>query len=246
MTEAASTTQTGQQSSNQQGQSTSSDQGSGGASNPTPTRPDYVPETFWDAATNSVKAQEFTTHIGELAALKAQHEARLAAKPKDAGGYELKFPETFKPDTPIEFKPDDPRVAELRAFAHEQNWDQATFSRALEIEAKKVSADNKAYNDAVAEETRKLGANATARVTALRTWLAGHLGAAGADDLLGTDKKAGLLVYSAAGIEHLEKLQLALSNQGGSRPNGNGREQSQPTPLSREQILYPNMQRKAS
>lgn len=187
----------------------------------TVSRPEYVPESFWDPATNQVKAQEFTTHIGELAALKAQHDARLAARPKDASGYELKFSETFKPEIAVKFDETDPRVAPLRALAHELNLDQPTFSRLLEVEAQRVIAEDKAYKTVAAAEIQKLGANGTARVTAAKTWLAGILGADGAAQLM--DR-----AVLASDVELLEKLQLAFTSQGGSTYSGNGREPPPP------------------
>lgn len=247
--QAASTTQTNQQSSNQQSQSTSGDQGSGGGSQSTTTqqavRPDYVPETFWDPATG-VKTAEFTTHIGTLAARVAAEDARIAARPEKPTGYELKFSDTFKPDVAIKFDETDPRVAPMRALAHELNLDQPTFSRLLEIEAHRVIAENKAYTAAVAAEDKKLGANATARVTALKTWLTGALGADAAKDLLGDDKNSGLVVYSAAAIEHLEKLQAAMSNQGAAGYRNGGRESPTPPPRTPEEAFYPQQARKAS
>lgn len=216
-----------------------------GGSSPTPsaaTRPDYVPEAFWDPATNAVKTAEFTTHIGELAALKAAHDARVAARPEKPDGYELKFADTFKPDVAIKFDETDPRLAPLRAFAHENNLDQAGFSKLLEIEAGRVIAENKTYAAAVEAETKKLGANATARVTALKTWLTGALGADAANDLLGKDNTGGLLVFSEAAVRHLEKLQLAMSNQGGSNYSGNGREPPPPPAVPLEKKLWPKRQ----
>lgn len=236
---AANTTQTGQQSNSGADQSTSNTPPSGDGSQTTITRPDYVPEAYWDATTNAVKAQEFTTHIGELAALKAQHDARIAARPEKPEGYALKFSDTFKPEVAIAFDETDPRVAAVRTFAHELNLDQAGFSRLLEIEASHTVAETKAHNDAVAAETKKLGANATARVTALKTWLGGMLSPAAAADLLGDDKNPGWITYSAAAIEHLENLQRKFSSQGGGNYSGSGRENPPPAEKPLAQKLWP-------
>lgn len=249
MTEAASTTQTDQQSSSQQSQSQSTGQDSGGGSQTTQTqaasRPEWLPDAHWDATAGAIKP-EFADHFKQLTELHTAHTARLAARPEKPDGYELKFSDGFTPEIAVEFHPDDPRVAPLREFAHKNNWTQAEFSEALQIEAAKVAAETKAYNDVVAAETRKLGANATARVTELRTWLAGVLGPAGADDILGTKDRNGLLIFSADAIGHLEKLKLAFSSQGGAGINGNGREPPAPPPHTPEARLYPQQARKAS
>jgi hypothetical protein len=64
--QAANTTQTTQSSNGQQSQSDGQQQGSNGASNNTQatSRPEYVPEKFWDATANTVKAKEFSDHLG--------------------------------------------------------------------------------------------------------------------------------------------------------------------------------------
>lgn len=217
--QAANTTQTSQQSSSQQSQSGSGDQTSNGASNlTTPAeRPDYVPEQFWDPTNRTVKAQEFTSHLGELAALKAQTDARLAARPAQADGYKLEFSEGFKPEVAIKFDETDPRLAPLRAFAHEAGFDQNQFSKLLEIEAARVTAESKMIEQAAAAEIGKLGANGPARVTAVKTWLTGLVGDKGAAQLM--DR-----AVLSSDVELLEKLQLAFSNQGGSTYNNGGRE----------------------
>lgn len=172
----------------------------------------------------------------------AAHAARLAARPEKPEGYELKFPEGFTPEVAIRFDDNDPRLADMRTFAHELGWDQATFSRALQLEAARVVAEAKAYQAAVDGEKQKLGANAAARVDAIRNWLKGHVGAAAADDLLGTNDKAGLLIFSAAAIEHIERLQHALTTQGGAPFTQQHRDNvPPPPPKTRAEILFPTM-----
>lgn len=203
----------------------------------TPSRPDYVPETFWDPATNSVKP-EFTTHYTELTTAKAALDARIAARPEKPEAYELKFPEGFTPELPIKFDETDPRLAPLRTMAHQLNLSQAEFGELLKIEASRTIAETKAYNEAVAAETKKLGANGTARVTALKTWLTGELGADAANDLLGTDNTGGLVVFSEAAVKHLEKLQLAMSNGGAATYTNGGRVPPAPPATTMEQRWY--------
>lgn len=239
----ANTTQTDQQSSSGQNQSTSGDQSGNGGSLTTTTqaaRPDYVPETFWDPATNSVKP-EFTTHYTELTTAKAALDARIAARPEKPEAYELKFPEGFTPELPIKFDETDPRLAPLRTMAHQLNLSQAEFGELLKIEASRTIAETKAYNEAVAAETKKLGANGTARVTAIKTWLTGALGPEAANDLLGNDNTGGLVVFSEAAINHLEKLQLAMSTGGASTYTNGGRTTPAAPPKRREDILYPTL-----
>lgn len=239
---AASTTQNNQQSSGQQSQSTSGDQGSGDGSQTTQqtvARPEWLPDTHWDPVANTIKP-EFGQHYQELSTLKAAQDARLAARPKEPTGYELKFSDAFKPEVAIKFDESDPRLAPLRAYAHELNLDQAGFSKLLEIEAGRVISETKSYNAMVDAEKQKLGANGTQRVTALKTWLTGTLGAEAAVDLLGNDQQAGLVVFSEAAIKHLERLQLAMSNQGGASYSNGGREPPAAPEKTHAERMWPN------
>jgi hypothetical protein len=206
-------------------------------SSPTPTtqsRPEYVPETFWDEATASVKP-EFTAHIGELAALKAQHEARLAARPESVDGYKLEFPEGYTPPVAVKFDPTDPRVSLLQAFAHKNNWSQAEFSEALTIEAANVAANAKAESDYREAEMKKLGTNGTARVTAIQTSLTASVGEQGAKRLLS-------LIETAEDVAIFEKLQAAMSSGGASTYNNNGREPAPKPEVPFAQKLWPKRQ----
>lgn len=215
MTQAGDTTQTNLQSSNQQSQSQAGTGEAGDGSSHTPTRPEYIPETFWDASANAVKGKDFADHLTQLSALKAEHDARLAARPEKPDGYQLAFPKDFTPEIPIAFDAADPRVSALREFGHKRGWTQDDFSEALTIEAARVVSEHKAFQAAEAAEKQKLGANGTARVTALKTFLTGMLGAQAAVDLLGDEKNPGLVVFSAKSIEHLEKLQQAVTRAAG-------------------------------
>lgn len=233
MTEAANTTQTNQQSSSQQSQSQSTGQESGGGSSNTQTqqatvsRPDWLPEAHWDAATNAIKP-EFATHFKELSDLKSAHDARIAARPPKPDGYELKFNDGFTPEVAVAFKPDDPRVALLRDFAHKNNWTQAEFSEALQIESAKVSAENKLIAGVIEAENKKLGVNATARVEAVKNWLGSVPGWSQdfAKEFLDAHPRL------ASHVEALEKLQLAFTSQGSAPHNGGGREPPAPPPAS--------------
>lgn len=217
--------------------------GQGGASSPT--RPDWLPEAHWDTTSNAIKP-EFGQHFAELTTLKATHDARIAARPEKADGYELKFPDGYTPAQAVQWDANDPRLAGLREFAHKNNWSQAEFGELLKIEHQRILADTKAYDDAVAAEKQKLGPNGPARMTAIKTWMSGVLGKEGADDMLGTDDKPGLVVFSEAAVKHLEKMLLAFSSQGAGSYSNGGREPPAPPPQSLEERFYPQQARKAS
>lgn len=200
-------------------------------------RPDYLPETAWDSEAKAPRADFIKTAFDTHAA----HEARLAARPEKPDGYKLELPKEFKTDTALKFLPDDPRVAALQAFGHKNNWSQAEFSEALTFEAMRVTADNKSWTDYQAAEKAKAGANGEARATAIKTFLTGHVG----EDAMKTIF-SGLTSY--AQFEAVEKLMTAVATGGGSQYRNGGREQPQApvVPTRREDVLYPDLARKAS
>jgi hypothetical protein len=241
--QAANTTQTTQSSNGQQSQSDGQQQGSNGASNNTQatSRPEYVPEQFWDATANTVKAKEFSDHLGNLTKIQTDNEARLKAVPAKPDAYELKLPEAFKPEIPVAFNKDDPRIPAVRALAHELGLGQDGFSKLLQLEAGRVVAEHKAANAAREAEMGKLGANGTARVTAVKTALAGVIGEQSTARLLN-------LIESADDFGILEKLQTAYATQGDSGFNGNGRNTAaDPEPKTQADRIWPSgFQQKAS
>lgn len=199
----------------------------------TESRPDYLPESAWDATANAPRADIIKTAFETHAA----QQARIAARPEKPDGYELKFPEGYTPPVAIEWIPDDPRVALLRAFAHKNNWGQAEFSDALTIEAVKIAADQKHDNDLREAEMKKLGANGTARVTAIQTSLTAAVGEQGAKRLLS-------LIETAEDVAIIERWQLAWSTGGASTYTNGHREPPAPPPKRREDILYPTLSTK--
>ena len=98
--------------------------------------------------------------------------------PADPAAYELKLPVSLKLPEGIEFKVDatDPAYADMRAWAHKRGLSQDDFSEGLAIYASKVAREEATYRAAAAAEIAKMGANATMRVTAIETFLRGHVG----------------------------------------------------------------------
>src|SRR5690606_11132097 len=87
-----------------------------------PVRPDWLPETIWDAD-KGFKKDDFDS----LVALKAETDSRRASVPAEAGKYEVNLPASFKMPEGFELKEGecmineaDPRVAALREWAHSQ------------------------------------------------------------------------------------------------------------------------------
>lgn len=198
-----------------------------------------MPEAYWDAASKTVKDKEFGEHLASLTTLKTEHDARLASRPEKPDGYKVELPKDFKAPEGITLKIDekDPRVAEIRSFAHEIGLSQDQFSALVAIDAQREIARATEINAAIEAEQKKLGANASARITAVKTWLTGLLG----------DKRAGGLMERmvlADDIAAVEDLQRAFTTQGGSDYRGNGRDHDPPPPpTSIEQRWYGGQQK---
>lgn len=118
----------------------------------------------------------------DLLKYKADRLAQQVGVPPDPAGYQIKLKDGFAlPDgVKVEFDETDPAIADLRSFAHAKGWSQDDLSDVLGIHAQREIAQQQAFKNAVTAEQVKLGANGTARITAITTWLRAEL----ADDEL--------------------------------------------------------------
>ena len=137
-----------------------------------PQRPDYVPEAYWDGEKNAPK-EIFGQWVKDHVAFKAAEDSRkltLPAKPED---YKLALPKDFQPPAGVEFKLDenDPLFAQARTWAKENGLSQAAFEKGIGMIAARDVATQQMLTEARNGEIAKLGANGTARVTALNTFL---------------------------------------------------------------------------
>lgn len=161
------------------GKGAGGDNSAGGSGGEKPARPDYIPESFWDAD-KGFKTEDFNG----LVAFKAEHDANLAQVPEKSDGYEVKLPKDFKlPDgyklpegqeSPIDVN--DPRISHLRDFAHANSMSQSQFEGMVALGAQMDIAEQGRLNEALTEQRAKLGAKATERVSAVTTWLGAKIG----------------------------------------------------------------------
>lgn len=180
---------------------------------PAAARPEYVPESFWDAGTNAVKP-EFGAHYTELATFhKTQTEAQaaLAARKPDDIKIEAKLPEGVKPPDGLEIKinENDPRIPVLRDLAIRNNWTQDTVDALIQFDIQQQIEAHNLETQRVAAEDQKLGANAKERKDAVGNWLNG-LKTAG--KLTAAEHEA-MAIYAtdAATVAALEKI-IKLAN----------------------------------
>jgi hypothetical protein len=188
----------------------------------TPARPDYVPETFWDATANTIKP-EFGSHYGELVKAKQTLDERAALIPDKPDGYTIdgfKLPDTIKPPDgmQIAFDPKDPRLALAREVAMEAGLTQDQFKSLLAFDAKMKIADHAKAIETYTAEDKKLGDNAKVRKDAVSSFLKGLKENGAFTD----DEYEAIRPIDAAGVTAFEKLIAKLNGSvgtGGSPPS---------------------------
>jgi hypothetical protein len=187
------------------------------ASQTTTTRPDWLPESHWDATANSIKP-EFGAHYKELAGFKASEDSRRLTLPQKPEEYDFALPKDFKPPEGIEFKldPNDPLASEARKFAIEAGLSKEQFSKLLAIHAAGQIGSAQAIDNAKRAEVEKLGVNGPARKTAVDTFIASVPGVS-ADEA----KAFSQFMFTASQVQVIEKVMAHMRSQGVApmRPN---------------------------
>jgi hypothetical protein len=183
-----------------------------------PTRPEYLPEAFWDAA-NGIRHKEFGEHYSQLTTRLAAEDIRRNTLPKTIEEVKLDLPKDFVLPQGVEFKLDStkPEFNKFREIAIKRGLDADTVTDIMGVYAETVVGSEASYKAAQKVELDKLGANAAARVTALDTFFTGILGADDAKHV-----RSGM--YSAGIVTALEKLATKFANQGAASFRQDGRE----------------------
>jgi hypothetical protein len=181
------------------------------------TRPDGIPDSYWDAEKNSLKVDPAALakdlkERDELKTFKAAEEVKAAARPQKADDYKLDLPADFKPPAGVEYKLDtnNPALAQLRAVAHKHGMTQDAVSELLGVYAGNEVGTQQAIQTAKAAEIAKLGATAPARVDSVINWLTGMDASADKGDARAL---AGMLV-TARHVEAFERIIQKVTTQG--------------------------------
>ena len=211
----------------QESQAAAAAAASDAAANP-PSRPEGLPDRFWDA-TSGVKLADLAKTAADFDAA----EAKRAAIPKAATEYKPEIASAADIATKYGLKPEDVKVAEdhpllapFRELALEAGMDQAAFGKALglfvDYQLAAPALEAKKLETALAEEKKKLG-DSEARVGGVMAFIKAHVGEDGA-------KALAPMLYTAAQVEAFEKLQKSLSGQGAkAAPAGGGAADTKPT-----------------
>lgn len=208
------------------------------AGNPAaPTRPDHVPEKFWDAERGEVRVDAALKSYVELekrsSGLRDAHRADFekevfGKRPEKPDGYEMKPPaeavdglvilDKFEPGMEFEpgktyFAPDpaDPLWGEVRAIAHRAGLSQDEFSAQVMPLIARVAGVRMPTEDDIAQANRaliqSLGENGDLRADHLRGWLRGQVG----------DGRAEVLARSIRSKEAVEAFEELMIASGGAR-----------------------------
>lgn len=193
--------------------------GSSGAAS----RPDWLPEPYWDGTKNAPKADDLTKHLSEypdLRAFKAGIDSQRAAVPEDPAKYDLKLPSDWKPPEGLEkfdLDPEDPRWGVVRQIAKEAGVDQAGFEKIAGLAAAFEAQQHVDVQAAIKRQMDALGPKATERVDALKTFIAAKAGPQAADVF------APVLMLKD-GVIALEALVKAATTGGAPNYSAAGRE----------------------
>ena len=181
-------------------------------------RPEYVPEKFWDAEKGEARLQTFGESYTQLEQkfhskmddLRTEVKAEsLANRPENASDYTL--PELEG----VEFQEGDPLLSFWREQAHGMGMDNDGFQAGIKsyVEAMQATAPN------VDQELAKLGEDGQTRIDAINAW---------ADAKLTEDTKNALnsLATTAEGVVAIEEM-MSLS-----QASANTVDASQSTPVA--------------
>lgn len=181
------------------------------------TRPEGIPETYWDKTANALKVDPaiLATDLkerDELKAFKAAEDSRKLTIPKPEA-YAVELPKDFKAPEGVNFElnKDDPIIAQARTIANKRGLDQEGFSEFLGLYAATKVGEQQQFATAKAAEIAKLGVNATPRVTAVTTWL-NAMGGAEAAPLI----RALEMAPVAGTVVAFENLMKKFTSQGGA------------------------------
>lgn len=187
-----------------------------------PSRPDWLPETYFDAKAGP-KWDDFGKHYGELATRDAAEQVRRNSLPANPDAYKVSTSPAFKAPTGVEFKLNeaDPAWTQARAWAHKHGLSQEAFAEGIDFVAARDLAQNTAIEAARTAELAKLGPNATARIDALNTFFTGLLGPE-------QGRQIGRMMVTSDIVEALEKAVAKFSSQGAASFPQHGREPPEP------------------
>jgi len=194
-----------------------------GTTTPTPSlpgRPEYIPDSHWDAGAGKVKDDAaLSAHFNEIFARDAAEQSRRLSLPQSPDAYKVELPPTFQAPQGVEFKLDanNPLWPQAQAWAHKNGISQDAFAEGLALIAGDRIATEQSVSTARNAEIAKLGTTGPARVDAVTTVFKSLLGEAEGMQLASR-------MFTAKDVEIAEKLVARITNPGGTNYSARGRE----------------------
>lgn len=158
---------------------------------------------------NESIASEMGEHSGPASETSPPAPALQAPAPPQAFpetplGYEVRLPGDFQLPEGVEgsnspINADDPRIANLREFAHVNQLTQEQFEKMVGLGAQMEIAEQTLLREALGRQIDALGPKAQDRIGAVKHWVAAKLPADQAESLLG-------VLFTAKQIEAMETL----------------------------------------
>lgn len=200
-----------------------------------PARPDWAPESAWNKDKGfdlDAFGKHYTADVAPKLASWAANEARRAQLPQKPEDVQLALPKDFTLPQGVEFKldPAKPEYAKFREIAVKRGLDNDTVTDLMGAYAETLVGSEAAIQTARNAELGKLGANVTARVDAINTFMTAMVGQDGA-------KAVGQMLVTANIVTAVEKLMAKFATQGSAGFKQSGREPpEQPGRLPAEQV----------
>jgi hypothetical protein len=175
-------------------------------------RPDWAPESVWDAKTglnHDAFGKHFAEKINPILTRDAAEQVRRNTLPASPDKYDtkvspaLKLPDDAKP----ELDPADPMWGKAKAWAHKHGLSQHAFEEAVDLVVSRDTVSAQQFQRARDGELRKLGAGAKVRMDAIEGFYT---------DLLGKDmaKAAMSRIWTSDDVIRAEKVVARFKGQG--------------------------------
>jgi len=170
-------------------------------------RPEHVPEKFWDAEKGEIRTEAALKSYGEL-------EKRFGAFKGAPDKYEAILSEELIAEG-VSIDESDPILEVAKEFAKSSNMSQEGFAGMLNLYATQKLAESKAQDQALQAEIASLGDDADRRINSMLQWASANMDA----ELLEGFKD---MAVSAPAIKAMEKMVSMTRNAPVMPSNANG------------------------
>lgn len=205
---------------------------------PAPARPDYIPETFWKADAGQPDLEGLAKGYSELAAFKAEQDARLTGLPEAPDKYALTLPDDFKlPDgMKFDFPADSPLVKAVQQFAFDNKLPANAVQSLTRAHVEATLAELDAAQKSIQEAHGRLGDKAADRIGAVENFAKANLGKEEADALVEA-------LHTGYGDRIVTAMEKLIASANGVVPGANPPGSAVPASDDRARRMFPSMKK---